>query len=164
MSDVANPNGKSHLAQSIRTPHPVLIMAGALMLFTILTAGIAKRNHYDGAAVAPSTAVTVRDLAFKDMPDGGVSITDVDTGQLVTIVQPATGGFLRGVMRGLVRDHHKVDDATGYAFRLTRWADNRLSLEDSTTHETFELESFGSTNERVFADLLYETTSAGQGR
>ncbi len=164
MSDVASRDGKSHLVQSIRTPHPVLIMAGTLMLFTIATASLAKRTHYDRVDVPPSTAVTVRDLTFKDMDDGGVSITDADTGQLVTVVRPTTGGFLRGVMRGLVRDHHKVDNATGYAFRLTRWADNRLSLEDTMTHETFELESFGSTNEQVFADLLYETAGAGQGR
>ncbi len=164
MSDVANRGGPPHQAPSVRTPHPVLIMAGALMLLTIGAAGFAKRNDYDRIALPPSAAVTVRDLAFADLPDGGVSITDADTGRLVTVVRPETGGFLRGVMRGLVRDHRKVDDATGYAFRLTRWSDNRLSLADPATGETFELESFGSTNEQVFADLLYGTADAGRER
>ena len=164
MSDVAKRDDQPYAAASIRTPHPVLFMAGALMLFTIATAAFAKRNGYDRIALPPSSAVTIRDLSFKDLPDGGVSVTDVGTGQLVTLVRPTTGGFLRGVMRGLVRDHHKVDDATGYAFRLTRWSDNRLSLEDPATHESLELESFGSTNEQVFADLLYGTADVGQGR
>ena len=165
MTDVANQGGgAARPAPSIRTPHPVLLMAGALMLFTIGAAGVAKHNQYGRIALPPSTAVTVRDLDFADVADGGVRITDADTGRLVTLVKPETGGFLRGVVRGLVRDHHKVDDATGYAFRLTRWSDNRLSLSDPATGETFELESFGSTNERVFADLLYETADAGQER
>ena len=107
----------------------------------------------------PSSAVTIRDLAFKDLPDGGVNVTDAVTGQLVELVRPTTGGFLRGVMRGLVRDHRKVNNATGYPFRLTRWSDGRLTLEDPSTRESFELESFGSTNEQVFADFLPQAGS-----
>ncbi len=163
MSDVAERNDPAYAAASIRTPHPVLLMAGALMLFTIGTAAVAKHAGYDRIALPPASAVSVRDLTFADLADGGVSVTDAGTGRLVTLVRPTTGGFLRGVLRGLVRDHHKVDDATGYSFRLTRWSDNRLSLEDPTTHESIELESFGSTNEQVFADLLYGTAGdAGQ--
>ena len=148
MSHVANTTDKSG------APRPVLIMAGALMLFTAGVAGLAKHNHNDHVVLPPSSAVTVRDLAFKDMPDGGVSVSDAVTGRLVELFRPTTGGFLRGVMRGLVRDHRKVDNATGYPFRLTRWSDGRLTLEDPGTRESFELESFGSTNEQVFANFL----------
>ncbi len=148
MSDIANTTDK------LGAPRPVLIMAGVLMLFTIGVAGFAKHEHYNGLSLPPSSAVTMRDLDFKDLPDGGVAVADAASGQLVELIKPTTGGFLRGVMRGLVRDHRKVDGATGYSFRLTRWSDGRLTLQDPITAESFELESFGSTNERVFADLL----------
>ena len=142
-------------------PRSMLLGAGALMLVTIGLAGTARITNHNHVVLAPTYAVASRDLSFKDMADGGVDISDADTGKPITTVVPTTGGFLRGIVRGLVRDHHRYDAAVGYPFRLTRWADGRLSIEDPGTHERFELEAFGSTNEAVFARLLEDRPEVG---
>ena len=139
---------------SMRVPKGVLIGAGLLLVFTMGIAGTARVTGNNHVTMPPTYAVASRDLAFTDQPDGGIEITDANTGRHVTTIVPTTGGFLRGIMRGLVRGHRLNDLAAGSAFRLTRWADGRLSIEDPATRERIELEAFGPTNEAVFAQLL----------
>ena len=101
-----------------------------------------------------------RDLLFRDLPDGGVAVFDAkDTSATIEIVAPATNGFLRATMRGLARQRLRQDADKETPFRLTEWADGRLTLEDPTTGRRVEMEAFGITNEQVFADLL--TAKAG---
>ena len=135
-------------------PRGVIVGAGVLMLFTIIVAGVSHRAGYYHVTTPPTTAVASRDLLFADQRDGGVLVTDATSGKRVALVEPTTGGFMRGIMRGLVREHRLKEQATGTAFRLTHWADGRLSIADPTTGESFDLEAFGSTNELAFAKLL----------
>ncbi|WP_158807559.1 photosynthetic complex assembly protein PuhC [Beijerinckia sp. L45] len=135
----------------------VVGLAGVL----VLTMAIASVSRLTGAYVVtmpPTHAIASRDLRFEDRADRGIDVRDATTGALIATVPPKTGGFLRGAMRGLLYDFryglHRSDEAPDYPFHLTRWADGRLSLEDSKTHRTLELEAFGSTNEQVFADFL----------
>ena len=65
--------------------------------------------------------------------------------------RPETNGFLRGTMRGLARQRVRQDADRDIPFRLTEWADGRLTLEDPTTGRMVEMEAFGSTNEDAFA-------------
>ena len=143
-------------------PTGVVIGAGVLMLFTIAIAGLSRHYHTYHVDMGPTTAVESRDLLFADQRDGGVLITDAKTGQRVELVKPTTGGFLRGIMRGLVREHKLNDLAAGTPFRLTQWADGRLSISDPSTKESFDLEAFGSTNEQAFANLLRDKPQAAQ--
>ena len=137
MSDIVRPDS---------FPKGVLMGIGALMLFSIGVAATTRFSHQNHVTMPPTTALQTRDLAFRDLADGGVDITDANTGALITTVQPKTGGF--------VREHRLWDKPSGTSFRLTRWADGRLSIEDPATHESFELEAFGTTNEKVFAAFL----------
>ena len=57
-------------------------------------------------------------------------------------------------MRGLARQRLRQDADRDVPFRLTGWADGRLTLEDPTTGRRIEMEAFGITNEEVFAHLL----------
>ena len=64
------------------------------------------------------------------------------------VVAPGTNGFLRGVLRGLARERKLERSAIEPPFRLTRWADGRLSLEDPATGRRIDdLEAFGPTND-----------------
>ena len=135
-------------------PKGVVLGMGALLLFSIAVAGTARLSHHNHVIMPPTYPIATRDLAFKDLADGGVDVTDAHTGALITKVEPQTGGFLRGIMRGLIRDHRLQAKAPNSSFHLTQWADGRLSLEDPATHESFELEAFGSTNKEVFARFL----------
>ena len=44
-------------------------------------------------------------------------------------------------------------------FRLTRWSDGRLSLDDPATGRRIELDAFGPTNTAVFAHLMGATAT-----
>ena len=144
-------------------PPSVVVAAGLLMLFTIVVAGVSRYTGAYHIAMPPSAVVASRDLLFADQRDGGVLVTDATTGARVALVEPKTGGFLRGIMRGLVREHRLNDQVAGSAFRLTRWADGRLSIADPATGESFVLGAFGPTNEAAFSVLLPNQGAAGAG-
>ena len=137
-------------------PRGALVGVGALLAATIAVAGVSRATNANHVEMPPTYPVAAIDLAFKDLPDGGIAVTNAANGHPVATVPPQTGGFLRGIMRALVRGHRRAGDPAGTAFHLTRWADGRLSIEDPMTHESFDLEAFGSTNATVFARFLDE--------
>ena len=103
----------------------------------------------------PRRPIASRQLLFRDQPDGGAAVYDASgTSAPIDIVAPATNGFLRATMRGLARQRLRQDADRETPFRLTEWADGRLTLEDPTTGRTVEMEAFGITNEQVFTNLL----------
>ncbi len=140
--------------QTTPFPRNVLIILGSVMLFSILVAGFGRAmGHSDSApAAAP---LSVRELVFHDSPDGSILVYDVkDAAAPIDVVAPATNGFLRATMRGLARQRLRQDADHDVPFRLTRWADGRLTLEDPATGRRVEMEAFGIDNEKVFAALL----------
>jgi putative photosynthetic complex assembly protein len=135
-------------------PRSILIIAGTVVALTIMTAAIGRLT---GAADSSPTAAAVasRELLFRDRPDGGVAIYDAsDTSAPISIAAPETNGFLRATMRGLARQRIRQDASHDIPFRLTEWADGRLTLVDPTTGRRVEMEAFGMSNEEVFAKLL----------
>ena len=135
-------------------PRAALVALGVVVAGTIALAGITHATNAQHVTMPPSAPVATVDLAFKDLPDGGITITDAATGRLVSAVAPQSGHFIRGIMRALVLGHRRAGEPDGMPFRLTRWADGRLTIADPSTRESFELEAFGSTNEQVFAAFL----------
>ena len=144
---------KSHAQPHRPFPRVALYAAAFLIGITFLAAG-AGRLSGSVANLPTAAPVASRDLHFQDRADGGVAILDASSGRLLEIAQPGTNGFLRATLRGLARErkHQAYDDVV--PFRLTGWADGRLTLEDPTTHRTVELEAFGQTNAEVFGRLL----------
>ena len=131
-----------------------MIGAGALVVASLLIVGIARLTGYVPDKPAPTAVVQSRDLRFEDRADGAVLVYSSDDNTLVYTVQPGTNGFVRGVLRGLVRDRRADHVGAAPPFRLTRWADGRLSLDDPSTGRHVDLEVFGPTNAGAFADIL----------
>ena len=76
-------------------------------------------------------------------------------GAFVATVPPETNGFLRTLLAGLVRERRREDmGGPATPFRITRWADGRLTVDDTATGRLIELEAFGHTNADAFARLL----------
>jgi putative photosynthetic complex assembly protein len=98
--------------------------------------------------------VESHDLRFEDRADGAVLVYDSGDGSLAYTIEPGTNGFVRGVLRGLVRDRRADHIGSTPPFRLTRWANGRLSLDDPSTGRHVDLEVFGPTNAAAFADIL----------
>jgi putative photosynthetic complex assembly protein len=135
-------------------PRCTLLTAGAVIALSI---AVAAAGRITGAANSAPTAAPViaRDLLFQDLSNGGVAVFDArDTSAPITVVAPETNGFLRAMMRGLARQRLRQSEGPETPFRLTEWADGRLTLEDPATGRRVDLEAFGITNEEVFAHLL----------
>ena len=149
-------------AHNERVPKAALIMAGALVGFSLLltaTMRIAQIPPAASPALLRSAdhaqIVKTRTLRFLDEADRGVRIEDVGTGATASIIVPGQQtGFIRGVMRGLARERKMHGIGSAPPFTLTQWNDGELSLTDTATGRSIELNAFGTTNRAAFAALL----------
>jgi putative photosynthetic complex assembly protein len=133
-------------------PRPILFAVGGMLAMVTVVAGLSRLEG--GVTEVPhSTPVLQRDLRFEDRADGGVTVRDAHDDHVVTVVT-GQAGFLRATMRGLAQQRLREDLGEAPPFRLTQWADGRLTLDDLADHRHIELEAFGVTNEGVFAGLL----------
>lgn len=99
--------------------------------------------------------VTEREFRFSDRKDGALVIADARTDVPVVILEPGSNtGFIRGVMRGLMRERVLKEVERGAPVRVTQWADGALTLTDLGTGRIIELGSFGPDNRRAFAAVL----------
>jgi putative photosynthetic complex assembly protein len=106
------------------------------------------------AQSAASSNATSRDLFFYDRDDGGVTVADANGGAVIAQFEPATNGFLRSTVRGLVRERKRRELGPETPFRISMEPDGRLLLTDPATNRTVDLRAFGPTNLDVFARLL----------
>ncbi|HJL15008.1 MAG TPA: photosynthetic complex assembly protein PuhC [Sandaracinaceae bacterium LLY-WYZ-13_1] len=136
-----------------KVPRGVLLGAGAMMLFTIAIAAFARSERMAAEDVEASPRISV-ELRFEDRPDGSVAALDPATDREVHVVAPESGGFVRGVLRGVFRTRHLESMSRHEPLRLTRDADGRLELFDPQSGHRVELRSFGHTNYESFAQIL----------
>lgn len=140
-------------------PSASLLGAAALILSSVLLVSLARQADVGITRLAASTPVATRLLRFEDRTDGSVQVLDTD-GATVAVIAPGSNGFLRSVLRGLARERRRSSIDATPPFKLTRWADGRLSLDDPATGRHVDLEVFGPTNAAAFAGLLYGGTAA----
>lgn len=141
----------THHEQTV--PRGALIGAAVLLVATLGLAARARSAH-EPTDVAAAGVTSVRELRFEDRPDGAVAVLDAETGKEVGLVNPAEGGFVRGVMRGLFRTRKLESIPPDARFRLIRQRDGGLVIEDPESGHTVNLRSFGDTNHASFARLL----------
>jgi putative photosynthetic complex assembly protein len=99
-------------------------------------------------------AIAERDVFFEDVTDGSVRVIDARLRTQVELIAPASNGFLRGAMRGLVRERKRQSIGPEVPFTIAALATGRVVLRDPATAREIDLASFGSTNADVFARLL----------
>jgi putative photosynthetic complex assembly protein len=134
-------------------PRGALLGAGTLVGASLLLVAIARLSGYQPSAPPVSALIDSQDLRFEDRADGAVLVFSEDS-TLVDTLPPGTNGFVRGVLRGLVRERRADRIGPLPPFRLTRWADGRLSLDDPSTGRHVDLEVFGPSNAGAFAAIL----------
>jgi putative photosynthetic complex assembly protein len=137
-------------------PFPRAPLIAAILVVGLTVAGVgATRLGLISPGVAEAsnaTPVTAADMRFSDMDDGGVLVTVIDDGE--RIIPPATGGFVRGVLRGLVRDRRAQGLGSEQPFRVTEWSDGKVTIQDLATGRIVKLDAFGPTNRQAFLDLM----------
>ncbi len=143
----------AHNAQFPKLP---LYTGIALIGATMLLVSMARMTGVGEVRTPQDAVISERLLHFADMSDGGISVQDATTGQLVETIEPGTNGFLRGTLRGLSRERKREGIGPEIAFRLTGRSDGRLLLQDPATGRLIDLGAFGPTNAAVFARLLSE--------
>jgi putative photosynthetic complex assembly protein len=141
-----------HSAATEVIPRRALIAAGGVMAATLLGLAALRLAGYR-AAQPDAPALAQRELIFRDRADGGIDIVDASRG---AVIDQAHGeqGFLRGTLRGLVRERKRLGLPTETPLHLIARADGRLTLADPATGVRIDLESFGPTNVAVFARWL----------
>jgi len=141
-------------APPMKVPRAALIGGGALIVFVI---GLAASARLFGFGVVRETSTAVqseRTLFFADATDGGILVTDAATHQEAAHIEPGTGGFLRGSLRALTRARSLAHIGREVPFRLVRYTDGRLVLEDPSTGQHITVTSFGPTQVASFDQLL----------
>jgi putative photosynthetic complex assembly protein len=135
-------------------PRGALLGAAALIGITIFAAAAARIGGVSATAQPAATPVVAIDVRFEDRADGAVVVRSPQDDRIVLVLEPGTNGFIRGVLRGLARERslERIDAAP--PFRLTRWDDGRLTLDDPATGRHVELEAFGPANAGAFAVVL----------
>ena len=141
-------------------PRGVLIGASAMVIFSLVLVIAARLTHYQPDRPAPSAVVTQVDVRFIEQDGGSVGVYANGDGRLVETLAPGTQNFIRGVLRGLARERRADHVGPEQPFRLTHWADGRLSLDDPSTGRHIDLEVFGPTNSGAFADILIAASQA----
>ena len=141
-------------------PRPVLIAIGVLLATTV---AIVATVRWSGDPEAPSAAYAsiaaepVRaevSLVFHDRADGAVVAVNAASGVERAVVAPETGGFVRGVLRGLARERRANGIAPDVPFRLVLQSDGDFYLQDQSTRTAIDLRAFGPTNAQAFAVML----------
>ena len=141
-------------AQSQGVPRGVLIGAGMLLAFTFAATIVGRDFGVGDVRMPAEQPYQVLHLDFVDAADGGVLVNDAANGATLYRVAPGTNGFLRSALRGFA--HERMRDGIGRAtpFTLTRWRDGTLSLQDETTARRIDLDAFGPTQAKAFAQLF----------
>lgn len=135
-------------------PRVALIAAGVIVAASIAAAGIGRITGFGTLRMPEQAQVDYRDLRFADRTDGAVVVRDAVNGQEIAVLPAGGDGFVRGVVRSLVRDRRGRGLGDETPFRLARTNDGRLVLEDRSTATEITLNAFGPTNVAAFARLL----------
>ena len=136
-------------------PRWVLLSIAALIAFAFASVALARITDTPTAPIPLAPVAETVTVSFVDRDDGAVVALRTDTGEIQHVVAPETGGFVRGVLRALVR--RRMQNGLGAeagGFDLNRLSDGNLTLSDPATGETVDLGAFGPTNQAAFAAIM----------
>lgn len=146
-------------SHEVKIPLGVLIGIGALLAFTIAAVAFFRLSGMEPVAQVPEPeqVVETRQLRFTDSANGTVEVLEVIEGapdQLVHIIGPGEGGFIRGVLRSLARARRAKGIGNEHPFVLIELANGTLLLEDPMTEQRIYLQAFGPASIESFKTLL----------
>lgn len=108
----------------------------------------------DSASQNRGELVAERQLFFRDIANGDVSVVDALQDLPITTLTTGEDGFMRSVMRGFARERKASGLGQETPFRLTVWQNGLVAMIDPATGRTVELSAFGPDNVGAFTRLL----------
>ncbi len=144
------------MARSPKPPVPLWqpLAVAALLLAVVLATVLARPAPGEFEARRDGRVLSSVDLRFEDRADGGVAVRRAEDGEVAAVLAPGTEGFIRAVLRGLVRERKRGDLGPEKPFRLSAWPGGGLTIEDLATGRTLDLRAFGHTQAEAFGGLL----------
>ncbi|WP_419729681.1 photosynthetic complex assembly protein PuhC [Lichenicola sp.] len=142
-------NAMSPVQVRRRVPLPPLIALSAFALVGVV-AMIPTHNS------TPARVQAERRLRFDDAANDLIIVRDADSGRTIATIPVADQGFARGLVHALEVMRHRYRAPLDGPYILERLDDGRLVLNDPSAPMHIDIESFGPTNEAVFAGYLGE--------
>ena len=141
----------SVMADSPRSFHPMALVLIGMALSTLVLVSLAR---WSGTKVEQfaSPVTSSRSMRFEDTPSGAVAVLDPASGAEITRFE-GEQGFVRGVLRAIARERKRRGVDHHLPLLLQAHADGSLTLDDPSTGERINLESFGPTQRATFAAL-----------
>ncbi|MGI9129347.1 MAG: photosynthetic complex assembly protein PuhC [Roseomonas sp.] len=130
---------------------------GLVLAFVVLSADRSLKPSISRAEV-----LFARNILFSDRVDGGISIRDASTGQLIGEIAPGEGGFIRGALRGFTRELRLQKPGSESPLRLAALEGGAIILEDPASGRWTDLRAFGATNVQSFSEFLFIKNEDGQ--
>lgn len=148
---------KTSIAPASSSPFPrwFLIGVAGLMLASILAAGLARNTNLGAARVQEGPVQGFIDIRFDEQADKSVLVRAMADGRTLETLKADGSGFVRGVMRSLMRQRMVNGFEAHAPFRLIRREDGRMLILDLVSNAKMELEGFGPTNSQSML-RLYE--------
>lgn len=110
------------------------------------------------AAVIRSVSVV-----FRSDDDDLITVVAAETDEVLRVLAPGEGGFLRGALRPLIRERHRHGVDEGRPYDLALHADGSLILRDPPTGLELDIDAFGPTSRAEFLTLLPSPPSTPYG-
>jgi putative photosynthetic complex assembly protein len=159
-------NAAQHERPRDGVPLGVLLAAAAMITFAIVASLYSRSSGVGRVEMQDGAPYQVLQLAFEDQPNGAVNVRDASRGDVIYVVGPGKGGyviyvvgpgkggFVRATLRTLAQARMRDNIGPETPFRLTRWSDGTVSLDDPTTGRAIGLDAFGADNAGAFAQLF----------
>ncbi|KAA5603066.1 photosynthetic complex assembly protein PuhC [Blastochloris sulfoviridis] len=135
----------------------LVVLGGIVLVFGPHFGGIRDTLTGKDAATssAQATLVESRDLRFVSSREGNISIFDAQSGEQIVRLEGNSDGFIRGMVRALSHDRRmNADETSGAPYRLSLYANGRLTLTDQATGRELVINAFGPTNIAAMGRLL----------
>jgi putative photosynthetic complex assembly protein len=150
--------GRNEIMAEISTqatfPRWFLIGASALILSSLVIAGVARTTGFGTSRVAQTPVASSVDIRFVELANGSMRVLRAEDGAELALLASDGSGFLRGIARSLFRQRllGKVD--RNEPFQLGQRIDGKYFILDAALASRVELDGFGPTNTQSIADVL----------
>lgn len=135
-------------------PRGALIGAAALIVFSIVAAGVGRLTGVGAVRADYTDAVWAMSFRFEDRPDGGITVVAPESGATIGVVPAGSDGFVRTVLRSLAFDRERQGVGAGPAFVISKWSDGPITIDDPATNRRIDLAAFGAANMQSFEKVI----------
>ena len=139
---------------------PLWLRIGVLgaVLAALVTVLVAEPMSSEEMLAERGDVLVQRALFFQDGADGVIRVLDASAASLESAellsLQVGDDGFIRSVMRGLVRERKSRGIGPAEPFLLGAYGDGRLYVDDPATDRQVVVTAFGPDNVKAFLRLL----------